>query len=1102
MFRHATSRLYLLITGVILALFILAVPAWAEDVRGARFPALSPDDATLAFEYWGDLWTMPVDGSLPARRITDHLAWDYLPRYSPDGEWIAFVSDRSGNDDIWVIPAAGGPARQVTRYSGGDTLCNWTVDGERILFSSQRGNWSQDLYSIDADGTEPPRQITRYDHYNSSDADTVRGGLVFARGNSRWWRKGYRGTVTDQLWWLTDDGNYLKLTEHNGRNSWPMASPDGDVVYYVCDEDGIDNIWSLELESGQRQQLTRFKVDGVQWPSISPARDTIVFEQDGWLYRLDVPDGRPQQVPVRLDAEGKDNLVQRRDFNNNADEYAVSPHGKYLAVVHAGDLWAVKDPEAYKDEDKPDQDLALGWRLTASDDARERNPAFAPDNRHLAYASDADGDYEIYLLDLHDMSRRQLTDNDVDDLSPQFDPQDSDVLFYFSGNRALVRHELAADKTTVVTEGRLRDAFAHLNCSVSPDGAWVAYVEEMSDWSSEIFIIDARGEDEPVNITRHPGRDADPRWSADGRRLVFTRHDEEDDAVYVVDLNPEPETYDLTFLFEDDRPDSQSSEADKEPDADEDENGDDNDDNGDEDDDTDDNGTDDQDKDKHDDKAEQIKGDVVIDFTDIHLRARRVSRQNRCGRALLSDDGEWVLYTCNPDDEGDELWAVKAEGGDAHKIQDGNWSDPVLAAKGKRLYYRDGGTVRYLKYDDGKSKGRETINARGEFWLDQRARWRQMFREGWRTLGERFYDPEMHGADWPAMYEKYSAYIDTLGTPEEFGLVFTELLGELNASHLGLNMNEHSYGTTGVTTGHPGLEFDPAFAGPGLRVAHVVYQGPADQPGVDIAEGDIVLEVAGQPVDFGLRWLDLFDDQAGRPLTLTVVTGDGAPRDVTIKPITYGAYTGLLYREWELQNEATVDELSRGRIGYIHIRSMSRGELAKFEREFFSEFFDKDALIVDVRFNPGGWIHEPLFELLDRNPFGFANQRDEPWTMQPPGAFLKPKALLINACSGSDAEIFPAGWRRLGLGPIVGIDTAGAVIGTSGFTLIDGSWVRLPLQGWFELDGRNLEQSGTPPDIYIDVDPAELRDGFDAQLARAVEVLLEELESTEEGCSQ
>jgi tricorn protease len=306
-------------------------------------------------------------------------------------------------------------------------------------------------------------------------------------------------------------------------------------------------------------------------------------------------------------------------------------------------------------------------------------------------------------------------------------------------------------------------------------------------------------------------------------------------------------------------------------------------------------------------------------------------------------------------------------------------------------------------------------------------------------------------------------------------------------------MRDRSYSTGGASTCHLGLEFDPGFAGPGLKVSHVTYRGPADQPGVEIAAGDVVLEIAGTPVSADMRWLGVLDDMSGKPVPLTVADG-GETREEVIKATSYGGYQSLLYREWELANEQKVDELSAGRIGYIHIAGMNRREWSKFEREFYSELFDKDAIVIDVRFNGGGWLHEDLFEALDRNVFGMAGPRGAERVVQPAGAFKKPKALLINARSYSDAEIFPAGWRALGLGPIVGIDTGGAVIGTTGFTLIDGSWVRLPVEGWWELDGRNLETSGTPPDYYLDVHPDELKDAYDAQLVKAVELLLAELE--------
>jgi len=1090
--------------GAVLLCCLLAIAqaAIADEIRGARFPALSPDGSTLVFEYWGDLWRMPADGSAPAQRITDHLAWDWYPRFSPDGSEIAFISDRSGNQDVWVIPAAGGPARQITTFSDEDYLCDWSNDGTRLIFYSQRGLWAYDLYTVDAQGQKPPWQITSNDHYLSIEAvELPDGSLVYGRGSARWWRKGYRGTAEFELWRLGADGTYQRLTEFAGRDRWPMPAADGRSVYYVCNEDGIDNIWQLDLAGGARQQLTSFDSDGVQWPSIAPGTDTMVFEQDGWLYRLAAGAGAPEKLTVTLDAEAKDNFVVRQSFNDEAGEYAVSPHGRYVVVEYAGDLWAVKDPEAFEDDEKPDQDLAQAWRLTASDGARERQPAFAPDNRRLAYVSDADGDYEVYVLDLADMSVRQVTDNTVDDMHPVFDPAGADYLFYYSGNSSIVRCNLETAEVNTVAEGRFRGDFDYYGFSVSPDGAWVSFVKELGDWSAEIYIVDSAGENEPVNITRDPGWEGDPRWSADGRRLVFrgqargTR--EYDTAIYVVDLDPEPDVYDVTFLFEDDLEDADAVDGDSA------ENGDEDDDvtSGHEDDDDDENGEDDDDENGEDDdsgdgagrKAKEVK--VTIDFEDIHLRAREVSSQEGARRALLSDDGEWVVYSCDPDGEGREIWAVKAEGGEAAKLLDGDWDSPQFAARGRRLYFRDGGTVQYLKFSKGKSKGQEAIHARGEFWLDRRARWLQMFTEGWRALGQRFYDPAMHGTDWQADYRKYLPYIESLGTPEEFGLVFQELLGELNASHLAIYMSESSFTGEGKVTAHLGLEFDPEFAGPGLQVSHVTYRGPADQPGIDIATGDVVLAIDGQPVDKSMRWLELLDGKAGRPVVLQVQGAQGQDsRDVALKPIAYGAYQNLLYREWEIANEQRVAELSGGRIGYIHIRGMSRRELRKFEREFFSEFFDKDALIVDVRFNPGGWIHEDLFSLLDRNPFAFASHRDSPRTMQPARAFNKPKALLINARSGSDAEIFPSGWRTLGLGPIIGIDTAGAVIGTGGFTLVDGTWVRLPLEGWWDLNGRNLEQSGTPPDIYIDVDPAELRAGRDAQLDKAVEVLLAELD--------
>jgi len=1086
-------RYQILLASLLLAA-LFASPAFAasEAVLGARYPALSPGGETVVFAYWGDLWSAPVDGSEAARRLTDHLAFDQNPRFSPDGESIAFEAGREGSSDVWVMPAEGGVPRRVTGFSGGDTLMNWSPDGRRIVFTSKRELWATNLMHIDVAGKEPPVQVTYRDHYSIADAVMLPdGGFIVSRGSGRWWRKHYRGTSQQELWRIHPDGTHEQLTDHPGYDRWPMLGADGNTVYYVTDLDGIPNIWSMNLEEDLLLQVTHHTYDGVQFPSIDPTGKYITYEFAGDLYILSLyGNALPRKLSITVNTEPKSNLITKKTFRNDADEYAVSPHGKYVVVAVDGDLWAVRDPKAYKDDEKPDQDLAKALRLTASDGSRERNPAFCGDNRRIAYASDEDGDYEIYLMDLSDLSVTQVTNDDVDNLVPKFDPADENGLFYYTGSRQLMRHDLASGESKLVHEASYRHGFGYRGYSISPDGRWIAVDLELPDWSTDLFIIDVEGEQEPVNITRHPDYEGSPRWSADGRRLCYMAIRRDRSGIYVVDLDPEAEEYDMTFLFDDDLPgDDEEDEADEEAgDGDEEENGDDE------------NGDDDEeakDEEKDDDEDDdEDKVEVVIDFEDIHLRARRVSTQDNAGSPMLSADGEWAIYTTDPDNHGTETWAVKAEGGSAKKLKDGYLSSRQWADKGKRIYFRDGGTVRYLKFSNGSAKGTETIDASGEYWLDQRLRWRQMFREGWRTLGERFYDENMHGTDWDAMYDKYAPFIDHIGTPEEFGLVFSELLGELNGSHLGISMREQSFSGSGIETGHLGLEFDETFKGPGLLISHVTYQGPADRPGVGLSAGMVVEKIDGAPVQSGMRWLDELNDKAGELVTLTVrdAADEEETREVVMKATSFGGYQSLLYREWEIMNEELVDELSGGRIGYIHIRGMSGTELRKFEREFHSELFDRDALIVDVRFNPGGMIHEPLLDLLDRNVFGWAHDRGGEMIQQPGRVFKKPKALLINARSGSDAEIFPAGWRILGLGPVIGIDTAGAVIGTTGFTLIDGSYVRLPVNGWYELDGRNLELSGTPPDIYIDVHPDELRAGKDVQLERAVETLLLQLD--------
>jgi C-terminal processing protease CtpA/Prc len=381
---------------------------------------------------------------------------------------------------------------------------------------------------------------------------------------------------------------------------------------------------------------------------------------------------------------------------------------------------------------------------------------------------------------------------------------------------------------------------------------------------------------------------------------------------------------------------------------------------------------------------------------------------------------------------------------------------------------------------------------------------REMIFEAGRILENGFYDAGMHGYDWEGIVNLYAPLVEEAAVGEEFTILMKMMLGEIDASHLGA----WTYGSQeglGMSHASIGLDFDPNTDGPGLLVTDVLPRGPADYPVYDIKPGDWVLAMNGENVSPRNNYWALLDDALATNVTLTVASDqEGSDsRDITIAPLRagwesnvrfYNSEGQIRYEEWVEANRAKVDQLSGGRVGYVHIQSMSGSRLERFAREMFAENYDKDAIIIDIRWNPGGNIHEYLLDILSREQFGWSRPRDGAPVQQPTQRWGKPTVLLINERSSSDSEIFPNGFRELGLGTIIGETTLGAVIGTEEYTLIDGvSGIRLPIEGWFGLDWTNLENYGVPPDIRVVNDLNHIRDGVDDQLNYAVQYLIDEL---------
>jgi tricorn protease len=438
------------------------------------------------------------------------------------------------------------------------------------------------------------------------------------------------------------------------------------------------------------------------------------------------------------------------------------------------------------------------------------------------------------------------------------------------------------------------------------------------------------------------------------------------------------------------------------------------------------------------------------------------------------------------------LWLVDWKGNRLEQVSEGGSSPNELHwdSEGATCYYIDGGRISTVSIDpeSGSLTGRGGVGVSARMTVNVPAERQVMFNEAWRLLWNGFYDPAFHGVDWPAVREKYEPLAMAAYTEEEFRTVVREMLGELSASHLGI----YKRGGGGVRTGRLGVYHDEHHEGPGIRVRRLIPNGPADRAGLEA--GDYILAIDGKGIGPGENYYPLLEDRNGEETLILVADSPGGSgrREVRVRPA--GSVYSQVYEDVVRQKREMVEEMSGGRLGYIHIPGMGQGNLFEFEEDLFAQGTDKDGLVIDIRGNGGGSVHDEILRYLDRRIYGYTISRGRPESYNPLELYTKPLTLVIDESCYSDAEIFPMGWKALGLGPVVGTSTYGAVIGTNDVPLIDGTMFRVPGSGWFDLTGRNLENWGIEPDVHVEAIPEESARGEDAQLARAVQVLMDEFE--------
>ncbi len=1084
------NKLYVVAAALVLGLSSLA---FGREAKLVRYPHYH--NGRIVFSYLGDIWTADESGQ-NIQRLTVNRARDVYARFSPDGKWIAFSSERNGNLDVFIIPSEGGSAKQLTFHSADDSVLGWAPDSRGVLFSSNRGeDFMPQLYLVSTGGGMPWKAGPDMGVQGAYSPDGKR--IVYNPKAQVYWRKYYRGSYqSDVVVMDVTAKRFTQLTDSSGLDSWPMWGSDG-FIYFVSDRDGngLTNIWRTSENGGKAERVSSFKSGDVRFPAISADGQVVVFEHDFGIWKLDV--GSKKVTPIRLDiaAETAENMTDMQSFTGQADDYDLAPSSRRIVFSIHGEIFTAAVEEG---------DLK---QITESS-ARDRDVSYSPDGKTISYISDQSGREEIYAISVDGTGQPQkLTDVDALKFGYNWSPDSKEIAFTSSDSKLR--------KVTVAT-GQLVDLdssnYGNIGTPVwSPDGKWLAYSKSDASRTSDVYLLSSSGQEkEPHKVTFDSNNDINPRFATDGRKLFFQRVEASGGAT-----PNSVQIYSVALEHLDKDPDDPEERAEAEPRQDE----------------PDAEGAAPPRRDPP--ERRQPPRETKVDWPGMKHRTRQITRMPFpiSNYAIAPDSRTIVFVTTEPAGvasvpviysiQGDGKRLARITSGlppseDGDQAPGGGFGSGVsnlnISHDGRTLFFRERDGVYSVPIPSSAATGaasaaaaasavrgadgaRRRLNFNVRVRVDRAAEWAEMFDDGWRTMKYRFYDPQMHGMDWDAARAKYRPLVDYVGDRQELLNILNEMIGELNASHTGAAPPPGPR-PGGVSTGHLGIELQPDQAAGRYRVTHVYEEGPADKDWVRVKSGDYLIAINGKPVKAGDNYWQLLNNRLNRKVEVSFndKPAEEGAWSTRIESVSPNAYSQLRYERWVKDRRKKVDELSNGRIGYLHIQAMNPPSLRKFEKEI-REFRNKEALIIDQRWNGGGNIEQELLAILVQRQYQIWQPRGTEASGRPFAGFFGPKIVLQNWRSASNAEMFPAGFRALGLGKVLGTPTMGAVIGTGSYSLIDGSTVRTPGVGVYLADPKrtNMENYGVQPDMLVDNSPEDNLSGRDRQLEAAVAELMKQL---------